>query len=127
MGMIRTPTSLKVKKRDGRIVPFNSDKIKNAVQKAFKEAGVENDLSAAEYIERKITNYVLNDYLTSYVLSDYLGENIVVDIENIQDWVEYALMDFDKKAAKAYIKERFYRDMEHRFYHLFRKSEVKKI
>ena len=112
MGMIRTPTSLKVKKRDGRIVPFDSDKIKNAVQKAFKEAGVENDLSAAEYIERKITNYVL---------SDYLGENIVVDIENIQDWVEDALMDFDKKAAKAYIKERFYRDMEHRFYYLFRK------
>ena len=110
--MIRTPMSLKVKKRDGRIVSFDSDKIRNAVQKAFKEVGVENDLSAAEYIERKIT---------SYVLSDYLGENTIIDIEDIQDWVEDALMDFDKKAAKAYIKERFYRDMEHRFYYLFRK------
>ncbi len=105
MDMIRTPMSLKVKKRDGRIVPFDSGKIKNAVQKAFKEVGVENDLSAAEYIERKIT---------SYVLSDYLGENTLVEIEDVQDWVEDALMDFDKKAAKAYIKERFYRDMEHK-------------
>ena len=77
MGVIRTPMSLKVKKRDGRIVPFDSDKIRNAVQKAFKEVGVENDLSAAEYIERKIT---------SYVLSDHLDENTTVDIENIQDW-----------------------------------------
>lgn len=111
MGMIRTPMSLKVKKRDGRIVPFDSGKIKNAVQKAFKEVGVENDLSAAEYIERKIT---------SYVLSDRLDENTTVDIENIQDWVEDALMDFDKKAAKAYIKNRFYREIERRFRYLFK-------
>ena len=118
MGMIRTPTSLKVKKRDGRIVPFDSDKIRNAVQKAFKEVGVENDLSAAEYIERKITSYVKSEYSDDNVP---IGINIPIDIEEIQDWVEDALMDFDKKAAKAYIKERFYKDMEHRFYYLFRK------
>lgn len=121
MSMIRTPMSLKVKKRDGRIVPFDSDKIRNAVQKAFKEVGVENDLSAAEYIERKITSYVLSDYLGENTVVDIENIQNWIDIENIQNWIEDALMDFDKKAAKAYIKERFYRDMEHRFYYLFRK------
>jgi anaerobic ribonucleoside-triphosphate reductase len=101
---------IKVKKRDGRVVPFDSNKIRNAVQKAFKEVGVENDQNAAEYIERKIV---------SYVKSEYSDDDVPIDIEEIQDWVEDALLDFDRKTAKAYIKNRFYQEMERRFRYLF--------
>ena len=94
--------SIKVKKRDGRVVPFDSSKIRNAVQKAFKEVGVENDLNAAEYIERKIISYALNEY------SD---DSVPIGIEDIQDWVEDALLDFDRKTAKAYITYRYKRKL----------------
>lgn len=109
--MTRTLILLKVKKRDGEIVSFDSSKIRSAVQKAFKEAGVENDLNAAEYIERKIISYALNEY------SD---DNTPIDTEEIQDWVEDALLDFDKRTAKAYIKNRFYQEIERRFRYLFK-------
>lgn len=102
--------SIKVKKRDGRVVSFDSSKIRNTVQKAFKEVGVENDLSAAEHIETKIISYALNKY------SD---DGVPIGIEEIQDWVEDALLDFDRKTAKAYIKNRFYREIERRFRYLF--------
>jgi len=94
--------SIKVKKRDGRVVPFDSNKIRNAVQKAFKEVGVENDQNAAEYIERKIV---------SYVKSEYSDDDTPIDIEEIQDWVEDALLDFDRKTAKAYITYRYKRKL----------------
>lgn len=89
--------SIKVKKRDGRIVPFDENKITNAVSKAFWEANVENNINAAEYVTHKIVSYINNEYTK---------DDSPIDIEEIQDWIEDCLMDFDKETAKAFIKYR---------------------
>ena len=89
--------SIKVKKRDGRIVPFDENKITNAVSKAFWEVNVENNINAAEYVTHKIV---------SYINSEYTKDDSPIDIEEIQDWIEDCLMDFDKETAKAFIKYR---------------------
>ncbi len=82
-----------VRKRDGRIVPFDETRIVNAVTRALAVTG-EGDLGNAE----KISDQVVAD----------LGKNFLKDhipsIEEIQDVVETQLimMDFPK-TAKAYI------------------------
>lgn len=84
-------------KRDGRKVPFDREKIKNAIMKAFIEVDSKDNIN-----EERI---------------DYLVENIItilkhrfvgsINIEDIQDVVENALMEVRKDVAKAYI---LYRD-----------------
>ncbi len=83
-----------VRKRDGVTTQlFDSFKIESAVRKAW-----ETIEPVDEVLLGKISAYVTN--------SLPIGE--VADVETIQDAVEFALMDFDKKAiAKAYI---LYRD-----------------
>lgn len=106
---------IRVKKRDGRIVPFDGIKIKNTIQKAFKAAGVENDFNATGYVLAK---------LNKYIILEYSEDNRPIDIEEVLDIVEDILMDFDKATAKAFIKERFYKEMEHRIFHILVDSEV---
>ena len=73
-------------KRDGRIVPFNALKIVNAVHAAMQETG-KVDLDLASNIAAKIT--LLNEDHT---------------VEEIQDMVEHALMESERKdVAKQYI------------------------
>lgn len=84
---------MEIKKRDGRIVPFNKEKIIQAVLKAFKAVDVVDDyakekaLAIAEYIEEKAKK-----------------EEVTFTVEQIQDMVEQGLMSIKKKdVAKAYI------------------------
>lgn len=102
---------IRIKKRDGRIVPFDGVKIKNTIQKAFKAAGVEDDFNATGYVLAK---------LNKYIILEYSEDNCPIDIEEVLDIVEDILVDFDKATAKAFIKERFYKEMGHRFYSLFK-------
>ena len=101
---------IRVKKRDGRIVPFDEDKIKNTIQEAFRMASVEDDLSASEYVLTK---------LIEYITLMYSEDNYLISIEEMLDVVEDILKYFDRAAARAFIKERFYKEMEHRFRYLF--------
>jgi len=84
----------KVKKRDGRIVPFNRQKIINAISKAMrsvKEGNLEKDpVRVAEKGVKELEKRYFPNYIP--------------DIEEIQDVVEekLILMDFPK-TAKAYI------------------------
>lgn len=107
---------IRVKKRDGKIVPFDGVKIKNTIQKAFKAAGVEDDFNATGYVLIK---------LNKYITLEYSEDNRLMDIEEVLDVVENILMDFDKATAKAFIKERFYKEMEHRIFHILVDSEVR--
>ena len=86
----------KVKKRDGRIVDFDSNKIVNAVLAAFKQI----DGNVSDYAKIKATN--IADYIEGYYEED--DDNYIPGIEDIQDLVEKGLMSSKRKdVAKAYI------------------------
>ncbi len=79
-------------KRDGRKVPFDQNKIIDAVLAAFKE--VDHELSDYAYI--KAGN--IADYIAE------LGQNHPLTVEEVQDFVEKGLMSTKRKdVAKAYI------------------------
>jgi len=93
---------MKVIKRDGVLQEFNSDKIKNAILKAF--LAVDGNIS--DYAELKAEN------IANYIEGYCEDEETPVSIEEIQDLVENGLMATKRKdVAKAYIeyrKERTY-------------------
>ena len=93
---------IKIEKRDGKIVDFDSDKIINAIEKAMSETeiGIDNDLATeiAEIIEDEICDDEC----------DLIGS-----VESIQDRIEELLMESDRKdVAKLYILFRDKRSQE---------------
>lgn len=97
---------MKVKKRDGRIVDFNEQKIVRAISAAFKS--VDGEMSP--YAQTKAENIAA--FITGYYedMDDY-----VPNIEEIQDLVEKGLMSTKRKdVAKAYI---LYREERNKIRH----------
>jgi anaerobic ribonucleoside-triphosphate reductase len=93
--------NLKIKKRDGRSVKFNAEKITSAIAKAGIATG-EFDAKEAH----KLTIKVLN-------LAEKLFDSKVLTVEEIQDVVEEVLLQTPyRKTAKSYI---IYRDQHSRF------------
>ena len=85
---------MNVIKRDGRVVPFDSSKIKNAILKAFQAV----DGEITDYAQAKAEN--IADYIEGY----YLDVDETPEIEEIQDLVEKGLMSCKRKdVAKEYI------------------------
>ncbi len=83
----------KVKKRDGKIVNFEIEKITNAMKKAFEAA------------ETKYDNDII-DFLAIKVTADFKDKikDEIINVEDIQDSVENVLMKGDYiDVAKAYI------------------------
>ena len=96
--------NLKVKKRDGTVVPFEKEKLHAAVEKAYIEVC---GSSYGERQKQQITDVVER-------VCDSLQKNInspTVDIEIVQDTVEYELMSVNKTVAKAYITYRYKRGL----------------
>lgn len=84
---------LRVEKRNGSIVPFEEEKIVNAIKKAM----LETELGENEELAKEIANKAIRDF-----------EGLdLVDIEKIQDFVELELMRSRPDVAKLYI---IYRD-----------------
>lgn len=82
----------KIKKRDGRILDFDSSKIANAIAKAGK--------ATAEFDQREAKKLTLRALTLAHELR--LGQ--VPEVEEIQDIVERVLLDSPYyKSAKAYI------------------------
>ena len=82
-------------KRNGNIENFNKEKIVDAVRKALVETK-ECDTKSINYIAYEVANDVSDEIFDLY--EEY------IEIETIQDMVEFALMDKDlKNTAKAYI------------------------
>ena len=80
-------------KRDGRIVEFDLNRIRNAIKKAM--------ISTKRY-DKKTLDKVLN-YIVK-IINDKYGEEGTPTVEEIQDIVEFALVKFDLyEVAKAYI------------------------
>ena len=83
----------KVRKRDGKIVPFEIEKIKDAITKAFEAEEVNIDENVIDFIALKVTAAFEGD----------VKDNIV-DVEVIQDKVEEVLSQAGyTQVAKAYI------------------------
>lgn len=77
---------IKVQKRNGTLVPYEVDKIKNAISKAFKSCDYQ--------VEEK----VIDDIISDIEIFDGIG------VEEIQDQIEEILMDYDyPSVAKEYI------------------------
>lgn len=92
---------LEITKRDGRVVSFDKEKIKLAVQKSF--IAVDGELT--EYAKIKSEN------IADFVESKALEKNLTV--EDIQDLVENGLMSTKRKdVARAYILYRNERTKE---------------
>lgn len=82
----------KIKKRDGREVAFNIEKIANAIFKAAQAAGGQ-DYSTALDLAEKVTKYLSKEF-----------GNKVPGVEDIQDAVEKVLIENGHaKTAKEYI------------------------
>ncbi|MEF3254821.1 MAG: ribonucleoside triphosphate reductase, partial [Deferribacterales bacterium] len=85
--------NIKVVKRDGRFVSFDSERIANAIFKAARAVGGENRQIAVE-LTKKIVDKVVDRY-------SLIG---FVTVEEIQDLVEKELIEHGHaKTAKAYI------------------------
>lgn len=82
-----------VRKRDGRIVPFNQSRITNAVLKAMKASGEGNERDAQQVSDKVVKE-----------LTKKFPPTHIPHIEEIQDVVEETLILFDfPKTAKSYI------------------------
>ncbi len=91
----------KIEKRDGRIVPFDADKITQAIWNAAKAVGGK-DKDRARFISVKVVAE----------LGKSFGPEDIPTVENIQDLVEKTLIEYGHaKTAKAYI---LYRDLHNR-------------
>ena len=94
---------MKVKKRDGVLAEFNTQKIKNAVLKAFAA------------VDGQLTDYAIDkaDNIANYIEGYCMDTNEILSIEEIQDLVENGLMNTRRKdVAKAYITYRQERTKE---------------
>lgn len=87
-----------VKKRDGRIVNFNEQKIVDAILAAFKSV----DGTISDYAVEKAVN--IASYIKGYFDEDDNEKRYIPSIEEIQDLVEKGLMSTKRKdVAKAYV------------------------
>lgn len=92
---------VEIKKRDGRVVPFNAEKITDAILKAAKAVGGEN---------RKIAESLTKQVVVNLKKLGYNG--IIPAVEDVQDTVEKVLIENGHaRTAKAYI---LYRDRRSR-------------
>ncbi len=89
----KTPLISKVRKRDGRIVDFDQDKITNAIFKAAVAVGG-RDRKTAENLSNQVVEIIKKKFKKS----------IIPSVEEIQDVVEKVLIENGHaKTAKAYI------------------------
>lgn len=113
---------MKIKKRDGRIVDFDQNKIIDAVLAAFQE--VDGEITDYAYAKAgNIADYIL-DYANNYKiklmltieeedLTNFDPSILYLSVEEIQDLVETGLMQTKRKdVAKAYILYREERTKE---------------
>lgn len=92
--------NLKVKKRDGRVVPFDYHRIINAVHSAYVSTYGDKEDTLSEQVTSGVCNPLSN-----------MTDGSIVDIEYIQDLVEQVLSAADFNVARNYIS---YRDLRTR-------------
>lgn len=85
----------KMKKRDGRIVEFDPQRIAIAAGKALKAAGMGSE---------KVAKHIADDVVRELIEKGYDDELLIPDVDVIQDLVEHAFVKRGlSQAAKLYI------------------------
>lgn len=84
---------MNLEKRSGKIVKFDSSKIEAAINKAIEQIGKEEEYQGVASLIAKEAK-------------DYFEKYEKINIEDVQDFVEYKLMEEAPLAAKAYITYR---------------------
>lgn len=85
-------TSKKVIKRDGRIVQFNPDKVKNVIEKAMKKT------------KSGIDTVLIEKIVESLKTAKQFKDMETIDVDSIQNFIETELMKSKRKdVAKEYI------------------------
>lgn len=91
---------LQIRKRNGILVPFDKQRIIDAINKAFIEVD-------GQLYEDDTAKDIADEIKYKVKLSDG-----IVSVEDIQDWVEQELMESDRKdVAKAYVRYRYKREI----------------
>ena len=104
----------KIRKRDGSVVPFNQDKITEAIWRAVKAVGGKDKERAK----------IVSDLIIKKLDGTY-GKTQIPDVEDVQDLVEKILIEEGHaKVAKAYILYRKSRDELRKVKGLFDTIEV---
>ncbi|KLE14242.1 ribonucleoside-triphosphate reductase, adenosylcobalamin-dependent [Clostridium sp. C8] len=94
---------MKVRKRDGNLVDFTKDKIVKAIEKAMEETKIGVDHNLSEQIANEVFISLSNRPEKYH------------EVEDIQDVVEFKLMDSERKdVAKRYIIYRSEKEKERR-------------
>ena len=107
-----------IKKRDGRSVPFDAQKIKDAVLAAFKDV----DGEITEYAEQKAQN--IADYVYGYME----GAPNELTINDIQVLVEHGLMATKRRdVATAYVEYRHDRDQVRKWHNNMMDAMIEKL
>ena len=82
-----------IRKRDGRIVPFDKEKITNAIYRAITATGG-RDHTLAESLSNRVVE----------ILNEKYGAEAIPAVEDVQDFVERVLVENEQaKVAKNYI------------------------
>lgn len=106
-----TGTFATIRKRNGQLVPFNSDKIYQAIRKAGQSSGELDDQAA-----QRLTLRVLG------LVQAALSGEVPPEVEQIQDIVEEVLLTSPfKQTAKNYI---LYREQHAKLRELVQKSDI---
>lgn len=93
---------LQIRKRTGELVPFDKQKIENAIIKAYKD--VYNEEEFSYYEPRKVAIEIANEIEdVAEQCEEPLG------VEDIQELVEDYLTDYNHVVGKAYVKYRYKR------------------
>lgn len=112
---------MKIKKRNGDIVPFDKHKIVDAINKAFLEVdGILYETDTAEDIAEEALTLAYQFYnrnLNATSLKEALAQlKRVITVEQIQDFVEDALMRSERRdVARAYIRHRYKREIARQY------------
>lgn len=94
--------TFQIKKRDGSLQLFELDKVKIAIQKAFKACSYDMETLDLTDLFCDIEEAIPN-----------IADNDVIEIEELQDLIESILMDYEyKDVAKNYILYRYERKLE---------------
>lgn len=92
----------KVRKRDGRVVDFDENKIQEAILRAFKQV----DGETTPYAQQKAASIAVH-------IKSQFNDQEIKSIEDVQDQVELGLMSCKRKdVARAYITYRNQRNRE---------------
>ena len=103
-------------KRDGSKVPFDTNRVKNALTKAFIETdGQLYETDTIDTIAQEVSDYINNS-------------NKEISVEEIQNFIEESLMDSERKdVARNYVRYRYKREFARNYSNDFIEEIGRKI